>query len=65
MTPISRAVLEDRKVHPVEKKDILSMMLEGRDKETGLGMSQENIKYNVCCPPFSSAIYPTYIDNSF
>ena len=41
------AVLEDRKVHPVEKKDILSMMVEGRDKETGLGMSEENIKYNV------------------
>ena len=54
---IARAVLEDRKVHPVEKKDILSMMLEGRDKETGLGMSEENIKYNVCRPPFPSAVH--------
>ena len=23
------------------------MMIDGRDKETGLGMSEQNIKYNV------------------
>lgn len=41
------AVLEERKTHPPQKKDILSTMIEGRDKETGLGMSEDNIKNNV------------------
>ncbi|PSR72167.1 hypothetical protein PHLCEN_2v11959 [Hermanssonia centrifuga] len=41
------AILEDRKANPIEKKDILSMMLEGKDKETGEGLSEDGIKRNA------------------
>lgn len=41
-------VLEDRRAHPIEKKDLLNVMLNGRDKETGLSLPEQNIKQNVC-----------------
>ncbi|KAI0642932.1 bifunctional P-450/NADPH-P450 reductase [Trametes meyenii] len=40
-------ILDDHRAHPPEKQDILSVMLNGRDKETGLGLSDDNIKRNL------------------
>ncbi|KAH9948045.1 bifunctional P-450/NADPH-P450 reductase [Amylocystis lapponica] len=40
-------ILEDRKTHPTDKKDVLHTMMTGRDKETGLGMSDQSIKNNL------------------
>ncbi|KAI0365331.1 fatty acid hydroxylase [Pilatotrama ljubarskyi] len=40
-------ILEDRRTKPQEKQDILSVMMNGRDKETGLGLSDDNIKHNL------------------
>ncbi|KAL6298881.1 cytochrome P450 [Sparassis latifolia] len=40
-------IIENRKAHPTEKKDVLDTMLYGRDKETGLGLPEENIKFNL------------------
>ncbi|KAL1937786.1 hypothetical protein VTO73DRAFT_12805 [Trametes versicolor] len=40
-------ILEEHRAHPPAKQDILSVMLNGRDKETGLGLSDENIKNNL------------------
>lgn len=44
---MSCAVLENRKANPTDKNDLLHVMLTGRDKETGLGLSDDNIKKNV------------------
>ncbi|CAE6462785.1 unnamed protein product [Rhizoctonia solani] len=40
-------ILEDRKKHPIEKKDSLNAMLLGKDPQTGQGLSEENIKYQM------------------
>ncbi|OSC98018.1 bifunctional P-450/NADPH-P450 reductase [Trametes coccinea BRFM310] len=40
-------ILDDHRANPPEKPDILSTMMNGRDKETGLGLSDESIKYNL------------------
>ncbi len=40
-------VLRDHRSKPPEKGDLVQVMLTGRDKETGLGLSDQNIKYNV------------------
>ncbi|KAL4252643.1 Bifunctional cytochrome P450/NADPH--P450 reductase [Abortiporus biennis] len=40
-------ILYDRKAHPIEKNDLLNVMLYGRDKETGKGLPDENIKCNL------------------
>lgn len=47
MLTVDRTVVADRKKHPNEKKDLLDVMLNGRDKETGEGLSDENIAHNV------------------
>ena len=47
MVLTDRAVLADRKAHPTDKKDILNVMLNAKDKETGLGMTEDNIRRNV------------------
>lgn len=44
------SVLEERKAHPTDKKDILNLMLTGKDKETGEGLSDDSIKRNVRPP---------------
>lgn len=44
---LNLTVLKDRRAHPTEKKDLLNVMLSGRDKETGLTLSEESIKKNV------------------
>ncbi len=40
-------VIQNRKAHPSDKKDLLDVMLTGKDKETGQGLPEENIKRNV------------------
>jgi cytochrome P450/NADPH-cytochrome P450 reductase len=40
-------VIEMRKANPVEKKDLLTLMLNGRDTKTGKGLDDCNIAENV------------------
>ncbi|EJU05201.1 cytochrome P450 [Dacryopinax primogenitus] len=40
-------VVQNRKSHPTSKKDLLTLMLEGRDPKTGRGMSEANIRNNL------------------
>jgi len=40
-------VLEDRKANPIEKKDLLNVMLYGKDPKTGQGLSDDAIMRNV------------------
>ena len=40
-------VLQDHKTNPPEKPDLVQVMLTGRDKETGVGLSDQSIKNNV------------------
>ena len=40
-------VLQDHKANPPEKDDLVQVMLNGRDKETGLGLPEDNIRNNV------------------
>ncbi|KAG8740203.1 hypothetical protein FRC10_004604 [Ceratobasidium sp. 414] len=37
-------IVDDRKKHPVEKKDLLNAMLLGKDPQTGEGLTEENVK---------------------
>ena len=41
------SVVADHRVHPPEKPDLVQVMLTGRDKETGLGLTDESVKNNV------------------
>lgn len=41
-------VVAKRRAEPTDKKDLLNLMLNGRDPKTGEGMSDENIIHNVC-----------------
>lgn len=41
------SVIAERKANPIEKKDLLHVMLEGKDSQTGKGLSIENIRNNV------------------
>ncbi|KAI0354817.1 fatty acid hydroxylase [Trametes cingulata] len=47
MGQLVNEILEDRRANPPEKQDILTVMMNGRDKETGLGLSDDNIKHNL------------------
>ncbi|OCH86408.1 bifunctional P-450/NADPH-P450 reductase [Obba rivulosa] len=40
-------IIQDRKAHPVDKNDLLNVMLNGVDKETGKKLPDENIKQNL------------------
>ncbi|KDN45033.1 hypothetical protein RSAG8_05206, partial [Rhizoctonia solani AG-8 WAC10335] len=44
MSTLADQIVEDRKKHPIEKKDLLNAMLLGKDPQTGQGLSEENIK---------------------
>ena len=48
MTRSPSQVVDKRKAHPVDKRDLLSLMLEGTDPKTGQGMTKESIVDNVC-----------------
>ncbi|RPD57416.1 bifunctional P-450/NADPH-P450 reductase [Lentinus tigrinus ALCF2SS1-7] len=40
-------ILEDHRANPPAKPDLVQVMLTGRDKETGLGLSDASIKHNL------------------
>ena len=40
-------VLDKRRRHPIEKQDLLNVMLKNKDSKTGQGMSDESIINNV------------------
>lgn len=40
-------IIADRREHPQEGDDILNNLLNARDRETGEGLSDENIRYQV------------------
>ncbi|KDQ16558.1 hypothetical protein BOTBODRAFT_252416 [Botryobasidium botryosum FD-172 SS1] len=40
-------VVRERKAHPIEKNDLLNIMLHGKDPKTGESLSEENIKYQI------------------
>ncbi|EKM50238.1 uncharacterized protein PHACADRAFT_153718 [Phanerochaete carnosa HHB-10118-sp] len=40
-------IYEQRKANPTDKKDILNLMMHGKDKETGQGLSEQTIKNNL------------------
>ncbi|KAH7322064.1 cytochrome P450 [Rhizoctonia solani] len=44
MSTLADQIIEDRKKHPIEKKDLLNAMLLGKDPQTGQGLSDENIR---------------------
>jgi len=44
MNTLANQIVDDRKKHPVEKKDLLNAMLLGKDPQTGEGLSEENVK---------------------
>ena len=41
------SVYDQCKANPTDKKDILNLMMNGKDKETGQGLSEKAIKNNV------------------
>lgn len=46
------AVIAERRDNPIDKNDLLNKMLLGKDQKTGKGLSEENIRNNVCSAPF-------------
>ncbi|KDQ16559.1 hypothetical protein BOTBODRAFT_173064 [Botryobasidium botryosum FD-172 SS1] len=40
-------IVHERKTHPIEKNDLLNIMLNGRDPKTGEGLTEENIKFQI------------------
>ncbi|KAJ3032219.1 hypothetical protein HDV00_007954 [Rhizophlyctis rosea] len=40
-------IVKERQDHPTDTKDLLNLMLNGRDKETGQGLTTENIRYQM------------------
>ena len=49
-------VIAERNANPIDKKDLLYTMLEGKDPQTGKGLSLENIRNNVSATPTISKI---------
>lgn len=47
MKNTARQAIEERRVHPSSKKDLLAAMLEGKDPKTGRGMSDDSIIKNA------------------
>lgn len=41
------AVIDERRRHPIDKKDLLNIMLHSKDPKTGETLSDENIRNNV------------------
>ena len=40
-------MIRERRENPIEKEDLLNVMLNGVDKKTGKKLSDESIRYNV------------------
>ena len=49
-------VIEDHRKSPPAKADLMQVMLTGRDKETGLGLSDEAVGSNVRTYLYSSEV---------
>ncbi|TBU21982.1 fatty acid hydroxylase [Dichomitus squalens] len=47
MNELVDEILQDHKANPPEKGDLVQVMLTARDKETGLGLPEQNIKNNL------------------
>ena len=47
MTEVARQIIRQRVEEPIDKSDLLTLMLEGKDPKTGQKMSEENIIFNV------------------
>ncbi|KAF8713295.1 cytochrome P450, partial [Rhizoctonia solani] len=47
MNKLASQIIQERKQNPIEKKDLLNAMLNGRDPQTGEGLSDENIQYQM------------------
>ncbi|KAJ3999405.1 cytochrome P450 [Lentinula boryana] len=47
MRDTAKAILQDRKANPTDRKDMLNVMLRGRDPKTGAQMSDESIIDNL------------------
>ncbi|KAH7336792.1 bifunctional P-450:NADPH-P450 reductase [Rhizoctonia solani] len=47
MNKLARQIIQDRKQNPIDKKDLLNAMLNGRDPQTGEGLSDQNIQYQM------------------
>ncbi|KAH8111193.1 cytochrome P450 oxidoreductase OrdA-like protein [Phellopilus nigrolimitatus] len=47
MTELAREIIKRRREQPSEKRDLLTLMLEGKDAKTGEMLSEENITYNL------------------
>ncbi|EJD54180.1 cytochrome P450 [Auricularia subglabra TFB-10046 SS5] len=43
MNDLAREIIEERRANPVEKKDLLNAMLNGRDPQTGLQLTDKSI----------------------
>ncbi|KAG9098046.1 hypothetical protein FRC07_010696 [Ceratobasidium sp. 392] len=44
MQKLADEIIEDRRKHPIEKKDLLNAMLQGKDSVTGQGLTDKNIQ---------------------
>ncbi|KAJ7579319.1 fatty acid hydroxylase [Mycena floridula] len=47
MNDLVNKIISDRKANPIDKNDLLNTMLYARDKETGQGLSDDNISKNL------------------
>ncbi|KAH8799804.1 cytochrome P450 [Xylogone sp. PMI_703] len=47
MRELSRSLVEERRAHPVEKKDLLNALINNRDPKTGEGLSDDAIINNM------------------
>ncbi|KAI5117203.1 hypothetical protein M0805_005173 [Coniferiporia weirii] len=47
MTELAREIIKRRRSQPSEERDLLSLMLEGKDPKTGQSLPEENIIYNL------------------
>ncbi|KAG7449852.1 fatty acid hydroxylase [Guyanagaster necrorhizus] len=47
MRDVASSIIDDRKQNPIDKKDLLDLMLNAKDPKTGQGLSEENIGYNL------------------
>ena len=47
MTDLAREIIKKRRENPDEARDLLTLMLEGKDPKTGQHLPEENIIYNV------------------
>ncbi|KAI0642931.1 cytochrome P450 [Trametes meyenii] len=44
---VADEILAKRRAHPTDKQDILNILMYGRDQETGLGLPDKTIQYNL------------------